>query len=196
MDEYLASIFLFAGNFEPVGGLFCHGQAMSIAQNSAVFSLLGTTYGGNGSTTFNLPDLRGRTPIGQGTGPNLKSYTLGEMGGAETVTLVTNQIPAHTHTADISNLSVAQPANSSLATTGTPGANLGPAQLGKNGSGPSAQATPAYGTPDGTTTLAPGKATGTITNQATGGGLAHENRMPYTVINYVIVMQGIFPSRS
>ena len=96
-EPYIAGIVLFAGNFAPRGWAFCNGQILSIAQNTALFSLLGTTYGGNGQTTFALPDLRGRVPIQPGQGPGLPLYDLGEAGGAPTTTLVANNLPAHSH---------------------------------------------------------------------------------------------------
>src|SRR3712207_1329671 len=94
----IAEIRMFAGNFAPRGWAFCQGQILSIAQNTALFSLLGTTYGGNGQTTFALPDLRGRVPMQPGQGPGLSSHNLGEQGGSETVTLISSQMPAHNHT--------------------------------------------------------------------------------------------------
>src|SRR6476620_8139642 len=100
MEGYIAESRLFAGNFAPRGWAFCQGQLLSISQNTALFSILGTTYGGNGQTTFGLPDLRGRVPIHSGgsQGPGLSPYDLGEMGGTETNTLTINQMPAHNHT--------------------------------------------------------------------------------------------------
>ncbi len=97
MDQYIGQLMLFAGNFAPRGWAFCHGQLLSIAQNSALFSLLGTTYGGDGQTTFGVPDLRGRAPIGMGQGPGLSNITQGQQGGAAAVTLTTAQMPAHSH---------------------------------------------------------------------------------------------------
>ena len=96
-EPYLAGIFLFAGNFAPRGYALCQGQLMSIAQNSALFSLLGTYYGGDGQTTFGLPNLQGRAPVGTGQGPGLPMVNLGEQGGAQSVTLTTSQMPAHNH---------------------------------------------------------------------------------------------------
>src|SRR5262247_1539362 len=96
-EPFLGQIQPFGFNFAPTGWATCDGQILSIAQNTALFSLLGTTFGGNGQTTFGLPDLRGRVPIGQGQGPGLANYTLGQTGGQETVTLITSQMPQHTH---------------------------------------------------------------------------------------------------
>jgi microcystin-dependent protein len=98
MDQYFATILMFAGNFAPVGTEFCNGQLMPISSNQALFSLIGTTYGGNGSTTFALPDMRGRVPMHSGQGPGLANHLLGEKGGEEKVSLSINQIPPHVHT--------------------------------------------------------------------------------------------------
>src|SRR4030095_16919913 len=97
MDAFIGMIVMFGGNFAPRGWATCDGQLLSIAQNTALFSILGTTYGGNGQTTFRLPDLRGRVPIPPGTGPGLSSYVLGQMSGTENVTLNITQIPSHAH---------------------------------------------------------------------------------------------------
>src|SRR4051812_17662172 len=97
-NAYLGCIFHFAGNFAPRGYMLCQGQLLSISQNTALFSILGTTYGGDGQVTFGLPDLRGRMPIGQGQGPGLSQIVIGELSGVENVTLTTNNLPAHNHT--------------------------------------------------------------------------------------------------
>src|SRR5687767_4324920 len=97
MDEFIGIVKIFAGNFAPRGWMFCQGQLLSIAQNTALFSILGTTYGGNGQTTFALPDLRGRVPVGVGQGPGLPSMSLGEMSGATSATMTIQNMPAHTH---------------------------------------------------------------------------------------------------
>src|SRR3977135_1047673 len=104
MDAYIALILLFGGNFEPRNWAFCNGQIMSISQNTALFSLLGTTYGGNGQTTFALPDLRGRVPVGQGQGPGLSNYSLGQVAGAENLFLSIAQLPSHTHAITLGSL--------------------------------------------------------------------------------------------
>src|SRR5215510_5189967 len=100
-EPFLGEIIMFGGNFAPRGWALCNGQILSIAQNTALFSILGTTYGGNGQTTFGLPDFRGRVPVSQGAGPGLSSYDLGEMPATESTTLLINQMPAHTHTATV-----------------------------------------------------------------------------------------------
>ena len=99
MDEFLGTIKLFGFNFAPKGWMFCNGQILSISQNTALFSLLGTMYGGNGQTTFAVPDLRSRIAVGMGQGPGLSSYDQGQVGGVEAETLLVSQMPAHTHTA-------------------------------------------------------------------------------------------------
>lgn len=152
--------------FAPRGFALCNGQVLSIAQNTALFSLLGTTYGGNGQTTFNLPDLRGRTPIGMGP-----SNPIGQFGGTETVTLTTNQMPAHAHgfNGTTANGTSRNPTNGLLGTTAV---NL-------------------YAHNDvGQVPLA------AQTVAAAGGGQPHENMQPYLAINYCIALAGIFPSRN
>ena len=169
-QPFLAEIRIFTGNFAPRGWLFCHGQLVSIAQNTALFSLVGTTYGGNGQTTFGIPDLRGRTPIGAGNGPALSPRVLGEMSGVETVTLNSTQIPQHTHALN---------ASASAPTTNTPSGNVlptGSSRIYAQGS-PSAQLSPS-------------------SIGLAGGSQAHENMQPYLAINYIIATQGIYPSRN
>ena|SRR5438128_8975221 len=168
-SPFIGQITLFAGNFAPRGWAFCNGQLLSIAQNTALFSILGTTYGGNGQTTFALPDLRGRVPVHAGQGPGLSNYDLGQQGGAESVTLTTAQMPAHTHPAN---------ANDSAATTNRPGGGV-PARGGSYADAP-----------DGSTTLDPA-AVGSA-----GGDQPHTNVQPYTTLNYIIAIEGIFPSRN
>ncbi len=173
MDSpFLGMIAMFGFNFAPRGWAFCNGQILPIAQNTALFSLLGTTYGGNGQTTFALPDLRGRVPIGQFQGPGLSDYTLGQVAGSETVTLLSTQIPAHTHT-----LNGITQAGTSAVPTGNLPANTG--ALDKE-----------YGIP-GTLTPMNAQAIG-----STGGNQPHSNMQPYLAINYCIALQGIFPSRN
>jgi microcystin-dependent protein len=167
MDEFIGIVKIFAGNFAPRGWALCQGQLLSIAQNTALFSILGTTYGGDGRVTFGLPDLRGRVPIGAGQGPNLTNRTLGEQNGEETVLLDQTTIPPHTHLVNASS---------------SGGANKNPsgAVPGNNGSyNPTADAV-----------MSPSML------QPTGGGLPHNNMQPFLVINYIICMEGLFPSRN
>lgn len=165
---FIAEIVMFGGNFAPRSWAFCQGQILSIAQNTALFSLLGTTYGGNGQTTFALPDLRGRVPIQPGQGPGLTPRVLGEQGGQENVTLLTTQIPAHTHSLG--------------ATTAAAGDTIPTGNILSEGS--------FYHAPPANTTLSP-TAIG-----PTGGSQPHNNMQPFLAINFIIATQGIFPSRN
>jgi microcystin-dependent protein len=175
-EAFIGEIRMFGGNFAPRGWALCDGQLLPISQYTALFSLLGTTYGGDGRTTFALPDLRGRVPIHAGHGPGLSDYRLGQTGGQETVTLTTQQIPAHSHTA-----SVSQAADSSVGTSDKP-ENMLPAR--------NAASTPQYGT---TANVNMSGASVSVGN--TGGNLPHENMQPYVTVNYIIALEGIFPSR-
>jgi microcystin-dependent protein len=167
-EPFLGELRLFPFNFAPRGWAFCNGQILSIAQNTALFALLGTTYGGNGQTTFALPDLRGRVPISAGQGPGLTSYSLGETGGTETVTLIATQMPAHSHLVNVSN---------ATATSSRPNGNL-PAAGGS-------YTDPGDGSHFDAATVAPA-----------GGSQPHENRQPYLTLNWCIALEGIFPSRN
>lgn len=167
-DPFLAEIRMFAGNFAPRGWALCNGQIMAISQNQALFSLLGTTYGGNGQTTFALPDLRGRVAVHEGQGPGLSPVNLGEVGGAEATTLTANQMPSHSHLAG-----------------GTQAAQTSSRPSGNVPSAGGAYSSP----PDGSTMNA-----GFIHN--TGGGQPFSNRAPYLGLNFIIALEGIFPSRN
>jgi len=194
MDEpFLAMICLCAFNFAPSGWEICQGTIFSIAQNSAVFALVGTYYGGNGMSTFGIPDLRGRTPIGFGQGPGLSNYYQGETGGTETITLTSSQMPMHTHT--ITNtLSVAQKASTQAGTSSAPGATVVPAVLPTIGAGVNTFPVNGYGT-TADTTLLPTPVSGGITAAVAGGNLPFSVMQPYLALNYCFSMQGIFPSR-
>lgn len=179
MEPFIGQIQLFGFNFAPRGWAYCHGQILSIAQNSALFSLLGTMYGGNGQTTFALPDLRGRVAIGHGQSPGFSTYTLGEQGGAESVTLLPNQMPSHSHPIHVFNgIGTTDVANGNYLANGAvtiARGNTVPANL--------------YSTSQG----------GQLNQAAVGvqgGNLAHENRQPYLVMNYCIALVGIFPNRN
>ena len=163
---FVAEIKIFAGNFAPTGHAFCNGQLMPIVQNTALFSLLGTTYGGDGKTTYALPNLQGRAPLHPGQGPGLSPRTLGETGGEAAVTLQTSQMPAHDH----GPLHV----HDALGTSGTPGAGKNLAKTPSNNYGP---------------------ATNLVAMGDTVGGGAHQNRQPYLGLNFIIALQGIFPQR-
>jgi microcystin-dependent protein len=196
MDPYLGMIIIFGGNFEINRWAYCRGQLLPISQNAALFSILGTTYGGDGVQTYALPDLRGRVPVGIGQGPNLSNYALGQTGGTETVILTIGNLPPHTHPVDASNLVIAPAASTAAATTNIPGPTLVPAKLPTVGAGPSASTIKGYAASDATTTLAPATVTGTFTAGAVGGNQPVNIRMPYLAMNYLIALQGIFPSRA
>ena len=169
-EPFLGAISIFGGNFAPRGYALCDGQLMPINQNTALFSLLGTTYGGNGQSTFALPDLRGRTAIGQGQGPGLSSRTMGESLGVEAITLSTAQLPLHGHT---------QQASGTAAT----------AAAGPSGAPGSSATTMFYGGSPQIDMAASAVA-------ASGGGQPHPNMAPFAALNFIIALQGVFPSRN
>lgn len=181
MDGVLAYVTLFAGNFAPRGWAFCQGQILPIAQNTALFSLLGTTYGGNGQTTFALPDLRGRSVVGVGQGPGLSSYSLGQVGGVETTTLLINQMPAHAHNVLVN---LTPPCASSAGTTSNPNDAVYAPDAGSNQAYSSSHNNNMKPFPVALVTAIVGSST------------PFSNRNPYLGLNYVICMQGIFPSRN
>lgn len=176
-NPFLGEVRMFGGNFAPRGWALCNGAQLSIAQNSALFSLLGTTYGGDGQTTFALPDLRGRLPIHQGSGAGLTARTMGETGGTETVTLATSQLPQHSH-----------PLNAST----DPASLVGPD--GGVPATPSGGATPFLYAVPGTSTLQPVTLAPTV--QPDGGGQPHSNMMPSLCVTFIIALEGVFPSRN
>lgn len=171
MEPFIGQIMIFGGTFPPKNWAFCDGSLLPIANFSALFSILGTMYGGNGTTTFALPDLRGRVPIGMGQGPGLSVYTEGEMGGEANHTLVTQEMPQHNHGVTVAS-------SNSEASFPQPGGNI-PA---------SAQAYQEVSAADG--------ALGGVTCAIAGGGQAHNNMQPYTAMNYIIALQGVYPPRS
>jgi len=175
MEPYLGQITLFAGNFAPRGWAFCNGQLLPIAQNTALFSLLGTTYGGNGHTTFALPDLRGRIPMHPGTGFGLSPHFLGEQAGVENVTLSQTQMPAHIHQVNVSN------ANGNAT---SPEGSFNAVTYDSNTLNPFNS----YGSTANATMNA-------STISAAGGSQPHTNLQPYTCINFIIAVEGIYPSR-
>jgi microcystin-dependent protein len=175
-DPFLGEIVMFAGTFEPRGWAFCNGRLLSIAESPALFSILGTTYGGNGTTTFALPDLRGRVAISSGQGPGLSNHQLGEMSGTETVTLTTAQIPTHNHFLA---------ASSAAGDQTTPLGNL-PAGVPDHSSGNLLNAYSA---------AADGAMARTALTPA-GNGQPHTNLQPFLCVNFIIAMEGVLPSRS
>jgi len=180
-EPFVGEIIMFGGNFAIRGYAKCDGQLLAISQNQALFSLLGTTYGGDGRTTFGLPDLRGRFAMHPGSGPGLTGRRLGQRGGVENVTLTTEQIPTHTHAAAGGLL-----ATSAAATTADPkGAAIAPAGDTKR-----------FRTGDKMPAVNMAGGTVAVKVENTGGGQAHTNMPPFQTITYLIALQGIFPSRS
>lgn len=171
-EPFIAQITMFGGNFAPRGWAFCQGQILSIAQNTALFSLLGTTFGGNGQTTFALPDLRGRVPLGPGQGPGLPSFDLGEVAGEPTHTLIVTEMPAHNHTTRASNVAgnSTSPSGNNLAVSSTRDAVY--------------------------TSTAPNASMAAGNVGATGGSQPHNNMQPYLGISFIIALEGIYPSRN
>ena len=188
MDPFIGEIKMVGFPFAPNGYAFCDGSAISIAQNSALFALLGVTFGGNGVSVFNLPDFRGRSPVGMGNGPGLTPITQGQVAGTESATILQTQMPAHTHTAATS---IAIPAGTADGASPTPGPTTYLAQV----TDPTGSRNPASlyltGTPD--TTLLPFSPA--ITVAPSGGGLPVPTRNPFLGTNFIIAMSGVFPSR-
>ncbi len=167
-QPFVGEIKLFGGNFQINGYAYCNGQLMSIAQNDVLFNLIGTTYGGDGQNTFALPDLRSRVPIHQGNLAGGSTYSMGQMGGVETVTLMTSQLPVHSHTpnCNTSDGSQASPANSywglsgsTIYSTNAPASPMNAAAVGVN-----------------------------------GGNQPHDNMLPFQCVNFIISLFGVFPS--
>jgi microcystin-dependent protein len=173
MDPFVGQLLLVPYNFAPKGWAFCAGQIMAISQNTALFSLLGTTYGGDGKSTFALPNLQGMIPIGSGQGPGLSLYDLGQTGGADSVTLLTTEIPAHTHIAE---------------SMGGRGTTTATSPIGNF-------------LADGVADYAPANSpvNSSLNPQAVsviGSSAPHNNLMPYLTLNWIIALQGVFPARS
>jgi microcystin-dependent protein len=170
MDPFIGQIRIFAGSFAPDGWFFCDGSLLSIAEYETLYTLLGTTYGGDGSSTFGLPDLRGRTPLHQSFGPDSQTYVIGAQLGSETVTLVPDELPAHTHafTATSAAANTPNPSNNYLAQSSQVSAFFGdnPSVAMQNNS------------------LTP-----------VGGSQPHENRMPFLTTSFIIAWAGIYPSQ-
>ncbi|HWQ33420.1 MAG TPA: tail fiber protein [Blastocatellia bacterium] len=173
-DQFVAEIRIFPFNFPPTGWAFCDGQLMPISQNTALFSLLGTTYGGDGKSNFALPNLQGAAPMHPGQGPGLSLHDLGETGGSDTVTLLESEMPVHTHSiqADAADFAdVSEPSTNTV--------------LARSSNGLAYQ----NNTSQNLVTMAPQTAT------VAGSSLPHNNLMPYLTLNFCIALQGIFPPR-
>ena len=173
-DPFVAEIRIFPFNFAPRGWAFCDGQILPLSQNTALFSLLGTTYGGNGQSNFALPNLQGRAPMHPGQGPGLSLHDLGETGGSETVTLLETEIPSHSHGAQ--GKGTPPPSTGS-----TPGPTL---TFGRSNGGTAYTAAANLG------------AMSPSTISPVGGSLPHNNLQPYLTLNFCIALQGVFPPRS
>ena len=171
-EAMIGEVKMFAGNFAPRGWALCNGQLLPISQNSALFSILGTTYGGDGRTTFGLPDLRGRTPIHTGTGPGLMNRRLGQKGGSENVTITVKNLPSHSH---------AIKAVAEVGDEGLPNGNLPASNSSANRS---------YSTLSSNATMNKKMV------EKTGGNYPVNNMQPYLTVNYIIALQGIYPSRN
>src|SRR3954470_13521959 len=172
-DPFVAEIRIFPFNFAPKGWAWCDGQILAISQNTALFSLLGTTYGGDGKSTFALPNIQGAAVMHPGQGPGLSLHNLGETGGSATVTLIESEVPAHTHSLN---------ASQGDGTERTPG--VGGGQLLATGIGISQYQAPGALTQLNPNVVAP-----------TGGSLPHNNMQPYLTLNFCIALQGVFPPR-
>jgi len=180
MDSpFIGSIVLFAGNFAPRGWALCQGQLLPISQNAALFSILGTTYGGNGQSTFALPNLQGRVPLGNGNGQGLSPRVLGEVIGTEQVSLITSQMPAHNHLIGVSSTAATVPAGS--------GNFIGSANGDFSGDGVTVNV---FGPATPNATLNP------ATVNVAGSSLPHDNMQPSLCLNYIIALEGIFPTRN
>jgi microcystin-dependent protein len=173
-DPFVAEIRIFPFNFAPKGWAFCDGQLLPLSQNTALFALLGTTYGGNGTSNFALPDMQGNAPMHPGQGPGLSLHDLGETGGSETVSLLQSEIPAHAHTMRAHNGDPGDAQN--------PGPNTSLAQSGQGS---------AYQTSTSTNLVSLNPAVLT----PAGGDQPHNNMQPYLTLNFCIALQGVFPPR-
>jgi microcystin-dependent protein len=201
MDAFMASIQLFAGNFAPKSWAMCQGQVIAISTNSALFALLGTSFGGNGVSTFALPNLASRVPVGTGQGPGLSSYVLGEQGGVEHLTLLQSNMPPHTHIAT-ATVTVATAINcctgAGVTLSPTPAGNI-PTTGHDTGTGALLNM---YGTPGtgNAATMASNMASNTVNasvvNGVAGSGIPIQILPPYLGMNYIICQYGIFPTRN
>ena len=172
MDPFVAEIRIFPFNFAPKGWAFCDGQILPISQNTALFSLLGTTYGGDGKSNFALPNMQGNSPMHPGQGPGLSLHDLGEMGGSDTVSLLESEMPSHSHTMQVS---------SQLATANAPAGQLYAMGDGIN----------LYGSAANNLTMMSGQSLAPA-----GGDQPHNNLQPYLTLNFCIALQGVYPPRT
>ncbi len=191
MEPFIGEIIMFGGNFAPRSWAFCNGQLLAISQNTALFSILGTTYGGDGRTTFALPDLRGRSAIHAGRGPGLSTMKLGQRGGAESVTLNLLNLPNHSHTASITSAQAAVTLKASVDEGSSDEAEGNILASGISKMYAAANVADQVN-------LAPVAApvTGSVTLSNTGNQQSFNNRNPFEVVNYIIALFGTYPSRS
>lgn len=194
IEVYVGEIHLFAFNFAPAGWAYCNGQAMGVSQNQVLFALLGTTYGGNGTTTFNLPDLRGRSAIHFGQGPGLSNITIGETAGVENTSLSPGNIPAHIHPLTGGTAAVTVTANSITGGTISNETDGGNNSLASGGQTANIYSEPGTGTSKiggiGATAVLGGN------TAPAGNNLPFSIRNPYLAVNMCISLQGVFPSRN
>jgi microcystin-dependent protein len=189
-QPFLGSIGIFAFNFAPFGWAQCNGQILPISQNAALFALIGTTYGGNGSTTFALPNLQGRVPMGVGTGTGLATKIIGEFSGAESVELQVSQLPPHTHAITLNNLAGSAQVKNAPGNSQTPLGNVPAIEAA------GVTATYSNAAPDATMAAGAISVTGTATAALTGNGIPVSILPPFLVLNYCIALVGLFPSRN
>ena len=194
MDAFIGTILPFAGDYAPRDWHICDGTILQVSENQALYSIIGNMYGGTAPTTFALPDLRGRVPVGKGQLPGGSNYVVGAKGGSETVTLTSNNLPPHTHAFNTNaNVTIGVPANTDIPTTNTPTASTNLCAP-KDGKG---NAINIYNTNPATLTM-PGQTQSISlsgTTNTTGAGQAFDNHQPYVTINYIICVYGIFPER-
>ena len=195
-EPYIGQVCMFAGNFAPRGWMFCQGQILAISTNTALFSILGTTYGGNGQTTFALPDLRGRFPTSPGTGPGLTPIALGQMAGIESETLTIAQMPMHNHPAELTagsaSIQVAGTGSGALPTPSATNNVLGASVAG----GPPSADIWSDALNDPVTLANPINVSAAVTVGLNGGSQPVPVRNPYLGINFIIAVEGIFPPRN
>lgn len=189
MTPFIGQILIFGGNYAPRGWAKCEGQLLNITDYTELYTVIGTIYGGDGRVSFALPDLRGRAPIHYETGPGLSTYSLGERGGAETITLAVSQIPSHNHAIG-STLEATMKVDAAIGTSSDPSDNY----LANSGSFDT-EYSPSI-TTAGTMASDAISLTGSINCGLTGGTQAHENRQPFIAMNYIIALQGTYPSRN
>ncbi|AGC76011.1 microcystin-dependent protein [Nonlabens dokdonensis] len=189
MNPFIAQIKLFAGNFAPRGWALCHGQLLAISGNSALFSLVGTTYGGDGRTTFGIPDLRGRVAVSSGQGPGLSNRQLGSRSGIESVTLNQLQLPQHNHSASGTVRASSSNGDDHEASSANLGIPLTRVTRRTSVTTNMYDAGPVTSVPMGTNNVE-------VTLSNTGQQLSHENRSPFLALNYIIALVGTYPSRN